>query len=136
MQKHRPLGVTIIAILIVIAGILTLLVGIGSVAIGPIIGISLVFIASGVISLAIGIAYLAMGYGLWKGKGWAWTISTIVLIIGIIVDIISLPRTIATGYSNTGSSLSGVVVSIGISAFILYYLYRPHVKAYFGRATF
>jgi len=136
MQKHRPLGVTIIAILIVIAGILTLLVGIGSVAIGPIIGISLVFIASGVISLAIGIAYLAMGYGLWKGKGWAWTISTIVLIIGIIVDIISLPRTIATGYSNTGSSLSGVVVSIGICAFILYYLYRPHVKAYFGRATF
>lgn len=136
MQKHRPLGVTIIAILIVIAGILTLLVGIGSVAIGPIIGISLVFIAFGVISLAIGIAYLAMGYGLWRGRGWAWTISTIVLIIGIIVDMISLPRTIATGYSNTGSSLSGVIVSIGISAFILYYLYRPHVKAYFGRATF
>jgi len=99
MQKQRPRGVTIIAILIVIAGILTLLVGIGSVAIGPIIGIGLVFIASGVISLAIGIAYLVMGYGLWNGKGWAWTISTIVLIIGIIIDIISLPRTIATGFS-------------------------------------
>ena len=101
MQKHRPLGVTIIAILIVIAGILTLLVGIGSVAIGPIIGISLVFIASGVISLAIGIAYLAMGYGLWKGRGWAWTISTIVLIIGIVVNIISFPRSFAGGFSNT-----------------------------------
>ena len=134
MQKQRPRGVTIIAILIVIASIATLLVGIGSVAIGPLIGISLAFIAFGVISLAIGVAYLVMGYGLWNGKGWAWTISTIVLIIGIIVDIISLPRTIATGYSKTGSSLSGVIVSIVISAFILYYLYRPHVKAYFRRA--
>jgi hypothetical protein len=136
MEKQRPRGVTIIAILIVIAGIATLLVGIGSVAIGPLIGISLVFVAFGVISLAIGVAYLVMGYGLWNGKGWAWTISTIVLIIGIIVDIISIPRTIATGYSSTGSSLSGVVVGVVISAFILYYLYRPHVKAYFGRAMF
>ena len=48
--------------------------------------------------------------------------------IGIIIDIISLPRTIATGFSNTGSSLLGVIVSIGISAFILYHLYRPHVR--------
>lgn len=54
----------------------------------------------------------------------------------VVIDIISLPRTIATGFSNTGSSLSGVIVSISISAFILYYLYRAHVKAYFGRATF
>jgi membrane protein YdbS with pleckstrin-like domain len=75
MQKQRPRGVTIIAILIVIAGIATLLVGIGSVAIGPLIGLSLAFIAFGAISLAIGVAYLVMGYGLWNGKGWAWTIS-------------------------------------------------------------
>jgi|SRR5215831_15287979 len=136
MQKTRPLGVTVITILIVITGILTLLVGIGSVAIGPIIGIGLVFVAGGAISLALGVAYLVMGYGLWKGKGWAWTISTILLIIGIIIDIISLPRTIATGSSNAGSNLSGVIVSIGINAFILYYLYRPHVKAYFGREMF
>jgi len=137
MQKRvRPRGVTIIAILIVIAGILTLLVGIGSFAIGPVTGVGLVFLGFGALSLAVGLAYLAMGYGLWNGKGWAWTISTIVLIIGIIVNIISLPRTIARVYSNTGSNLSGDIVSIGISAFIVYYLYRPHVKAYFGRTMF
>ena len=87
MQKQsRPRGVSIIAILIVIAGVLTLLIGIGSFAIGPLIGISLVFVVFGAISLAIGVAYLVMGYGLWKGRGWAWTISTIVLIIGIVVS--------------------------------------------------
>jgi hypothetical protein len=29
----------------------------------------------------------------------------------------------------------GGIVSIIISGIILYYLYRPHVKAYFGKAT-
>jgi lysylphosphatidylglycerol synthetase-like protein (DUF2156 family) len=129
--KSRPLGVTIIAILIVIAGILTLLVGIGSIAIGPLTALGLVFVAAGVVSLIIGIAYLVMGYGLWKGKGWAWTISMIVLIIGIIIKLISLPRAVASG-----SNFSEDIVSIAISAFILYYLYRPHVKAYFGKTAF
>jgi lysylphosphatidylglycerol synthetase-like protein (DUF2156 family) len=129
--KSRPLGVTIIAILIVIAGILTLLVGIGSIAIGPLTALGLVFVAAGVVSLVIGIAYLVMGYGLWKGKGWAWTISMIVLIIGIIIKLISLPRAVASG-----SNFSEDIVSIAISAFILYYLYRPHVKAYFGKTAF
>lgn len=127
-EKTRPLGVTIIAILIVISGVLILLAGIGLVAIGPIIG--LVFVVSGAVSLAVGIAYLVMAYGLLKGRGWAWIISTIVLIIGIILQIISIPRTIASG-----SSLSGDVISIAISVFILYYLYRPHVKSYFGRTV-
>jgi lysylphosphatidylglycerol synthetase-like protein (DUF2156 family) len=137
MQKQsRPRGVSIIAILIVIAGVLTLLIGIGSFAIGPLIGISLVFVVFGAISLAIGVAYLVMGYGLWKGRGWAWTISTIVLIIGIVVNIISLPRSFAGGFSNTGSNFSGDIVSIAISAFIVYYLNRPNVKAYFGRTKF
>jgi hypothetical protein len=120
-EKTRPLGVTIIAILIVISGVLILIVGIG-----------LVFVVVvGPISLAIGIAYLVMAYGLLNGRGWAWTISTIVLIIGIILQIVSIPRTIASG-----SSLSGDIISIAISAFILYYLYRPHVKSYFGRTVF
>jgi len=154
MQKQsRPRGVTIIAILIIIAGVLSLLIGIGLVAIGPFIMnvspnsnlgsqiepqiLGLVFVVFGAISLALGVANLVMAYGLWKGKGWAWTISIIVLFIGIAVDIISLSTTSAGVLSNTGSNLLGNIVSgivsIGISAFIAYYLYRPHVKAYFGK---
>jgi len=125
MQKQsRPFGVTIIAILIIIAGVISLLIGIGSVAIGPLIG--LVFVVTGAISLALGVAYLVMAFGLWKGKGWAWTISTIVLFIGIVIDMISLPR------RSVGDIVSSIV-SIAINAVILYYLFRPHVKAYFGK---
>src|SRR5215831_19379129 len=93
-EKTRPLGVTIIAILIVISGALILIVGIG-----------LIFVVFGAIPLAIGLAYLVTAYGLLNGRGWAWTISTIVLIIGIIIQIISIPRTIASG-----SSLSGDII--------------------------
>ena len=125
MQKQsRPFGVTIIAILIIIAGVISLLIGIGSVAIGPLIG--LVFVVTGAISLALGVAYLVMAFGLWKGKGWAWTISTIVLFIGIVIDIISLPR-------RSAGDIVSSIVSIAINAVILYYLFRPHVKAYFGK---
>ncbi len=77
-------------------------------------------------------------HGLWirEGKGMGMDYTTIVLIIGIVVSIISLPRSFAGGFSNTGSNLSGDIVSIAISAFIVYYLDRPNVKAYFGRTMF
>ena len=157
MQKQsRPRGVTIIAILIIIAGVLSLLLGIGLVVIGPFLmnGLQttssnlgsqiepqifgIIFLVFGATSLALGVANLVMAYGLWKGKGWAWTISIIVLFIGIAIDIVSLSITSVAGvFSNTGSNLLGNIVSgivsIGISAFIVYYLYRPHVKAYFGK---
>ncbi|HET7149745.1 MAG TPA: hypothetical protein VFI73_14760 [Candidatus Nitrosopolaris sp.] len=154
MQKQsRPRGVTIIAILIIIAGVLSLLVGIGLVVIGPVIMnvsptsslgsqiepqvLGIVFVVFGSILLALGVANLVMAYGLWKGKGWAWTISIIVLFIGIAIDIISLSITSVGVFSNTGSSLLGNILSgivgIGINAFVIYYLYRPHVKAYFGK---
>jgi glucan phosphoethanolaminetransferase (alkaline phosphatase superfamily) len=156
MQKQsRPRGVSIIAILIIIAGVLSLLFGIGLVVIGPFlmngvqtsssnlgsqIGpqiLGLVFLVFGGILLGLGVANLVMAYGLWKGKGWAWTISIIVLFIGIAISIASVSITSTGVFSNAGSNLLGDIVSgivsIGISAFIVYYLYKPHVKAYFGK---
>jgi glucan phosphoethanolaminetransferase (alkaline phosphatase superfamily) len=158
MQKQsRPRGVSIIAILIIIAGVLSLLLGIGLVVIGPFlmngvqtsssnlgsqIGpqiLGLVFLVFGGILLGLGVANLVMAYGLWKGKGWAWTISIIVLFIGIAISIASVSITSTGVFSNAGSNLLGDIVSgivsIGINAFIVYYLYRPHVKAYFGKTV-
>jgi uncharacterized membrane protein HdeD (DUF308 family) len=110
-QKNRPLGVTIIAVLIAISGIIFLASG----AVLLLIGIGIIF-------LALGVAYLVMAYGLWNGKRWAWTITLILSGIGIILGVIS----IAAG--NIGS-----IVSIIIQAVVIYYLYRPSVKVYFGK---
>lgn len=158
MQTHRPTGVTIIAILTIIGGILLLLSGVALVTVGSLISVHNItgassssvgakifgIIAAGVggILLAVGIGYLVMSYGLLKGKGWAWTITIILVIIGIATQIVStsvgsvftassLPN---NSTSNVTSGIIGAIIDIAINIVILYYLYRPHVKAYFGKA--
>ena len=86
------------------------------------LGIVSLIIGIGFLLLALGIAYLVMAYGLWNGRGWAWTITLILTVIGIIVGIGSLV---------TGNG--GAVIGIIIQAIVIYYLYRPNVKAYFGK---
>lgn len=81
-------------------------------------------IAMGGVITALGIVSFIVAYGLMKGMGWAWTLTVILSIISIALNAIS----IATG--NFGG-----IVSIIISGVILYYLYRPHVKAYFGKTA-
>jgi hypothetical protein len=79
-------------------------------------------IAIGGVLLAIAIASFVVAYGLLKGLGWAWTVTIILSIISIVFNAIS----IATGNISA-------IISIIISGIILYYLYRPHVKAFFGK---
>ena len=138
--KKRPTGVTIIAILIIIGGILLLLAGIagvvvGSLSISQIIGLGFVII--GAIILAVGIGYLVVSYGLLKGKRWAWTITVVLLFIGIAINVVSIIIfgyfTFDTDTSSFLTSNSGSIAGIIISVIILYYLYRPHVKSYFGK---
>jgi len=148
--KSRPTGVTIIAILSIIGGITMLFGGITLVAAGTILpslppsafqngnltepnvnlsGIPPSFIGGTAIAIgsaviAIGIVSFIVAYGLLKGMRWAWTVTVVLSIVSIALNAIS----IATG--NIGG-----IVSIIISGIIVYYLYRPHVKAYFGKAA-
>jgi hypothetical protein len=97
----------------------------------------IIFAGVGGVFLAIGIGYLVMFYGLLKGKGWAWTITIILLIIGIAIQIVSTSvGSVLTGFHNTNnvsSEIVGSIIGIAIDIVILYYLYRPHVKVYFGK---
>src|SRR5262245_1447099 len=116
MYKQRPIGVTIIALLAILGGIAFLVSGLLTLLI-PLIGILL---GSGLFIL--GLAYFLMAYGLWKGKGWAWTLTLILSGIGIIIGIGSMI------VGNFGSIFHTI-----INAIIIYYLYRPNVKAFFNR---
>lgn len=157
---NRPIGVTIIAILTVIGGLLLLFGGISflgvgalfSIAsttetpngtgedagfIGPVFGIF--FLLIGGVFLIIRIVHIVMSYGLWKGRGWAWTITIIITMIGIAIQVISgITNSIFTASitDDTNSSIFAIIspiIVIAINALILYYLYRPHVKVYFGK---
>lgn len=160
-KKNRPIGVTIIAILAIISGILLLISGLalmGSGAlisftattavsnnsndfqsVGPFIG--MILLVTGIALLIIGIGYLVVSYGLLKGKGWAWKVTIVLTILSIAVQVISgITNSILTvSITNDGSAvaagLMGQIIGISINLVILYYLYRPHVKAFFGKSS-
>jgi hypothetical protein len=113
MQNNRPLGVTIIAILAILGGIGSLVGGIALVAIIPILGAALII---------IGLAYFGVAYGLWKGLKWAWIITLIVTVIAFI-----------SGLGSIIVGNVGAIIPVIINGIIIYYLFQPNVKAYFGR---
>lgn len=183
-QIKRPIGVTIIAILTIISGIILTFGGISLLAFGAFFTsvpidvfiseqmqqqqqqqlqlqqqqqqdqqelqsaaelqalaqfLGGVGIAIGAIVLAVGVGYLIVSYGLLKGKGWAWIITVILTIIAIGVQIVSgitASMFNASFIDDTNSFVTGIIaqiVGIAINGVILYYLYRPNVKAFFGK---
>ncbi len=82
-----------------------------------------------------------MSYGLLKGKGWAWTITIVLTIISIAVQIVSgitnsiFTASITDGGNSVAAGFMGQIIGIAINLIILYYLYRPHVKAFFGKSS-
>jgi hypothetical protein len=159
MEKHRPLGVTIIAILTIIGGIVLVLGGVSLIGVGALISVvphtttstnplnqffGVISAAVGSVLLVIGIGYLVMFYGLLKGKGWAWTITIILMFIGIAIQIISTTSgtvfnasLLSSNNNNSNTVISGIIggiIGIAINVVVIYYLYRQNVKVYFGKA--
>ena len=137
--KQRPTGVTTLAILQILGGLLFLVLGGFALVIGGLLGMAgmagmvpdmpdmpemfPLFLSGagaiiGMIMIVIGILSFAVAYGYWNGLGWAWTLGLVVAVIGLVMGLTSLP--------------SGIV-GIIIDALIIYYLTRPHVKTYFGK---
>ncbi len=130
-KGNRPTGVTILAILNILGGLLFLLAAAGSAFAGPFISAalpsSMLSHASSILGIiglflaVLGIIFLIVGYGLWKGMNWAWWLSVILLALGVI----------ANGLSLLSANISAILPFI-IGAIILYYVTRPRVKSYFG----
>jgi hypothetical protein len=130
--RHRPTGLTVLAILFIIAGSLTLLGGITTLetaigqASGPILtDLEVLFIPLGIEILCI--ASFVVALGLFTGRSWwVWLVAVVLSIIGLVVNVISLV---------TASMLpmAAAVVGIAINAIVLYYLSKRNVRQYFGK---
>jgi uncharacterized membrane protein HdeD (DUF308 family) len=79
-------------------------------------------ISVGAVFVAIGIAYLVVSYGLMKGRGWAWTVTMILSYIGIVTSIVAI----------LGGNIFSIIQLI-ILIVVIYFLYRPQCKAFFGK---
>ncbi len=82
--------------------------------------VAVILAGLGTLSLLVGLFWLAEGFGALRGKGWAWTVGIIIFVLSIINSIIQ----IALG---SYASVVGVIINLGI----IYYLFRPGVRAYF-----
>ena len=119
LSTVRPTGVTILAILEIISGIIAIAAGLLIATISSMIGIEFGAIGGiiSVIVIALGVASFVMAWGLLQGKSWAWTATLILTITSLIFDLV-------------GANLVGLI----IDGVILYYLFRPNVKAFFGKS--
>ena len=130
MTQHRPTGITIISVLMIIGGLILLFTGITPLLIGTLISTdsnyqtSGFFITIGGLTLVVlGIASLIVSWGLLKGKRWARTITLIISFISIIIAIISLV-----------SSRDLIhIISVIIYGIIIYYMFINKVKLFFGK---
>ena len=109
----RPLGITIIAILLFIQAVFEIVTGIFS-FIGHIITNPLAGLLVGWIPLAIGILLLVLAWGLWTLKPWAYWATLVLEIVNIVLHFL--------GYGQTHSTLaiiSGGIISIIIVIYLL-----------------
>ena len=109
----RPLGITIIAILLFIQAVIEILVGIfafiGATLVNPAAGLLL-----GWIPLAIGIITFIVAWGLWTLRPWAYWATLILEIVNIVLHFL--------GYGQTHSIfaiISGGIISIIIVIYLL-----------------
>jgi hypothetical protein len=127
---ERPLGITIIAIILAVGGVFQVLVGLETQGITN-FGLTEVAEAGGVngwASIISGVLTLIAAGGLFTTAGWAWLLAVVVLVIRIVADIWA-----AVVVGPTTSLGIGSIVAAVVSAVILWYFMRPNVKAAFGR---
>ena len=143
-QVSRPVGITILAILQLIAGIFSLIAAIGMGAISTMGGMQGMTGMTGMYGthgmpsfgpmavafggfLAVFFAILAVfafviSGALFSGKRWGRTLVIIISIIDLIIGGVSV-----------GGGDAGGIVGMILNLVILYYMWRPHVIAYFHR---
>jgi hypothetical protein len=130
---HRPTGLTIMAVLFIIAGAFTLLAAITTLeaalaqASGPILTeLELLTIPLGIEILCIGSFVVALGLFTVR-SWWVWLVALVLSAIGLVVNAVSL--VIPNMFTIVAA---GAVVGIAINAILLYYLSRKSVRQYFG----
>ena len=111
--ERRPLGITIIAILLFIQAIFEIIVGIFS-FFASIIHNPLAGLLVGWIPLIVGVLLFILAWGLWTLRPWAYWATLILEIVNIVLHFL--------GYNQTHSIfaiISGGIISIIIVIYLL-----------------
>jgi uncharacterized membrane protein (DUF2068 family) len=120
----RPEGIELLAGLTFVSGAFIILFIIGTFALflnargetsSPTLSILLP------VMLLLVVASMVEAWALWNGKGWAWTLTVVGSSIGAIVSAYETVQSFWNTYD------------LAIYLLLLYYLFRPSVRGYFGK---
>jgi len=139
----RPTGVTILAVLSFLAAGLCLLAAAGMFLIGSSAGLAAMAgrggsmggplaamgAFAGIACLIMAALYLVNGIGLLKLRVWARLLAILLTLLVIVFEVMGIVR--ALGGMHVGIIVWELIL-IAIDAWILMYLFKPHVKAAFG----
>jgi len=137
MATQRPSGVTVLAALQGIWGILSLLLAISILFLGgiffaadavrdagtPATEAGPLFTGLGLVALSNAMVGLMASYGMFALKGWGWTLAILLALLSIVQSALAIFQ---------GNIPIGIL-SLVISGLILYYLNRSNVKRAFGK---
>jgi zinc ribbon protein len=133
MQKPpRPIGITLLAIIQILIGVLGLLASLAIIGVAalfstlPTVGTLLgtVGVVIGGVFAFFSLIWLATGIGFLHGKGWAWTLG----MIFTVLSILGAAYVAFIGIYQAGYALVFWIIMI-------IYLTRHHVKVFFGKGT-
>ncbi len=117
-EPSRPIGVSILAIIIGLVGVLFILAGALLAAFGilvhvsfPLFGLTLTTTEIGIVTLIFGLITLGLAIGLWHQRLWALVLAILIFLLNFISD-----------------ALSGAWLSIGaiVSIILVIYLIAVH----------
>ena len=121
-EKKRPTVVKILVVIVLIGSIIPILAGAMMLTGGSVLeGYFMQELLSQILPtyyVVVGLIGLVVAWGLWIGKGWAWIIAIIIFIIGLIMDLVTLP---------TG------IVGVVIDVIVLYLLSRSDTRRFCGK---
>ena len=143
-EQRRPTGVTILAAIALVAGVADIVAGLGNVGIGGGFltdhgfgeNLDRIMTIVGLAMAAVGVLGVVTGIGLVQERNWAWLLTRLWASLCIVVGLVSaglsfLGDTITSGILAT--ILGGLVPAVA-AVVVLWYIYRPDVRAAFGRA--
>ena len=121
-EKKRPTVVKILVVIVLIGSIIPILAGAMMLTGGGAFeGYFMQELLSQILPtyyVVVGLIGVVLAWGLWIGRGWAWIIALIIFIIGIIMDLVTLP---------TG------IVGVVIDVIVLYLLMRSDTRRFCGK---
>ncbi|MDC3952527.1 hypothetical protein [Polyangium jinanense] len=115
--KTRPAGVTVVAVLMALSGVLTVLSSVPAVT-----GAELPPWAIA-LDVAVGIAMFAVAWGLITLRAWAWVVTLGIQAVNGLFAIVSVAAAPAAWPA---------WIAIVIAAVVVFYLTRPNVRLAFG----